>query len=91
MLARNPNKPASIITPSLTVLSWLCERARPDEIEQYEALTGAPYDPEAAAVAFWQAGKWELAVAHPDGRPAAAGGWQQISSGVWQSWMVGTM
>jgi len=86
----NPVKPRSVITPSLMVLEYLCARARPDEVDQYEAITGRDYDPEAAAVAFWSGGKWALAVAHPDGRPAAAGGYEQVSEGVWQSWMVGT-
>src|SRR5690606_11769877 len=31
------------------------------------------------------------AVAHPDGTPACAGGWEQIKPGIWQSWMVGTV
>ena len=90
-LALVPSKPASVITPSLTVLTYLCERARPDEVEQFELLTHAEYDPEAAAVAFWRAGKWALAVAHPNGEPAAAGGYEQVQPGVWQSWMVGTV
>lgn len=83
-------KPRSVITPSLTVLEYLCARARPDEVEQYAALTFGPYDPEAAAVAFWRSGKWALAVAHPSGEPAAAGGYEEVAPGVWQSWMVGT-
>lgn len=86
----SPVKPRSVITPSLSVLLYLCERARPDEIEQFEALTGTEYDPEAAAVGFWSSGKWALAVAHPNGEPAAAGGYEQVQPGVWQSWMVGT-
>lgn len=88
--AMAPTKPGSVITPSLNVLMYLCERARPDEIEQFEALTHSDYDPEAAAVGFWKAGKWALAVAHPNGEPAAAGGYEQVAPGVWQSWMVGT-
>lgn len=90
-LAPIPSKPRSVITSSLSVLTYLCERARPDEIEQFEALTHTPYDPEAAAVAFWRSGKWSLAVAHPNGEPAAAGGYEQVQPGVWQSWMVGTV
>lgn len=89
--AMAPTKPGSVITPSLTVLTYLCERARPDEVDQFEQLTHAPYDPEAAAVAFWRAGKWSLAVAHPNGEPAAAGGYEEVQPGVWQSWMVGTV
>lgn len=89
-MAPKPVKPGSVITASLNVLLYLCERARPDEIDQFEQLTYAPYDPEAAATAFWRAGKVSLAVAHPNGEPAAAGGYEQVSPGVWQSWMVGT-
>ena len=82
--------PRSVVAPKLEALLYLCQRARPDEVEQYEALTFGEYDPEAAATAFWRAGKWALAVAHPDGRPAAAGGYEEVAPGVWQSWMVGT-
>lgn len=82
--------PRSVVQPKLEALLYLCQRARPDEIDQYAALTFQPYDPEAAATAFWRAGKWSLAVAHPDGRPAAAGGYEEVAPGVWQSWMVGT-
>ena len=90
-MAPVPSKPASVITPSLTVLTYLCERARPDEIEQFVALTHSDeYDPEVAAGGFWRAGKWAMAVAHPNGEPAAAGGYEQVAPGVWQSWMVGT-
>lgn len=89
-LAPIPSKPKGVITPSLPVLSYLCERARPDEVEQYRELTFGEYDPEAAAVAFWRAGKWALAVADSRGVPAAAGGFEEVQPGVWQSWMVGT-
>jgi len=83
--------PASVIRPSLETLVYLCRNALPAEVEQYAALTFAEYDAEAAATAFWRAGKWSLGVAHPDGTPAAAGGYEQVAPGVWQSWMVGTV
>ena len=85
-----PRMPASAIPPSLLVYDYLCRNARADEVAQFEALTFAPFDPEAAAVGFWRAGKWAVAVVHPDGTPAAAGGYEQVAPGVWQSWMVGT-
>ena len=90
-LAPIPSKPAGVISPTLPVLTYLCERARADEVEQYRELTfSSEYDPEASAVAFWRAGKWALAVADERGVPAAAGGFEEVQPGVWQSWMVGT-
>lgn len=85
-----PRFPSSAIPPSLMIYDYLCRNALPGEIEQWEALTFSKYDPEAAAVTFWKAGKWALAVLHPDNTPAAAGGYEEVAPGVWQSWMVGT-
>lgn len=89
-LAAIPSKPRGVISPTLDVLSYLCARARPDEVEQYRELTFREYDPDEAAVGFWRGGKWALALALPTGEPAAAGGFEEVQPGVWQSWMVGT-
>ncbi len=86
----SPSAPRSVVRADLSVLDYLCARARPDEIDQFEALTGTKYNPEAAAVGFWSSGPWSIAVAHPSGEPAAAGGYEEVSPGLWQSWMVGT-
>lgn len=86
----SPTMPASAIQSSLPILMYLCANSRQDEREQFAALTFTEYDPEVAAVGFWSAGKWALACLHPDGTPAAAGGYEQVQPGVWQSWMVGT-
>lgn len=87
--ASHVNPPDGLITCTLGVIHYLCQNARADEINQMQALTGSLYDPDDAAVGFYMAGPWRLAVS--DGcKPIAAGGWQELFPGVFQSWMVGT-
>lgn len=87
-----PSSPgSSVIQCSLKHLLYLCERMREDERAQYLALSGAAtYSPEAAAVGFWETPGLKFAVLGVDGLPAAAGGAEEISPGVWQTWMVGS-
>lgn len=86
-------RPPSNVVPCRNVhLMYLCERMRPDEIEQYRALVdGREYDPETAARNFMLAGGHKFTVLGPDGFPAVAGGYEEVFPGVWQSWMAGTM
>jgi len=80
-----------MITCSLTVLVYLCERMREDEVMQYLALTGrSEYDPHRAAAEFYGAGEIKWAVCDKDFRPICAGGYEPLTPGVYQSWMVGT-
>ena len=81
--------PNGVITCSLPVIQYLCANARADEIVQYEALTGRDYDADEAAVGFYMAGPWRIAATDGE-KPIAAGGYQEITPGVFQSWMVGT-
>lgn len=83
-------KPDTVITANLKVIHYLCERARPDEVDQYEKLIGEPYDPDVAAAMFLDAGPWRTAVLGKNGYPACAGGYRMVVPGVYQSWMVGT-
>lgn len=69
---------------------YLCDRMRRDEVVQYEALTGFPYDPEVAAQGFINLPGIKFTVVGPDGYPAASGGYHEIIPAVWQSWMVGS-
>lgn len=75
--------------PSILDLLRLCLNARPDEIEQYEALIGETWNAEAVAVDFFnrQGVKFVLL---DDNRPIGAGGYDLVIPGVWHSWMIGT-
>jgi hypothetical protein len=84
--------PSNVIECRDPHLYYLCERMRPDEIEQYLALTGAAaFVPEVAARGFAAIGGLRFTVLGPDGFPAAAGGYSEVEPGVWQSWMVGSI
>lgn len=80
----------TLLRPTLPDLRFLCERARPDEIEQYEALTGLGWDAAlVAADLFSRAGPQFLLLA--GNTPIVAGGFQYMAPGAWDAWMVGTM
>ena len=78
-----------LVQPALIDLLSLCNDARQDEIEQYEALIG-PWDPEVAAIAFFQRPGIKFGLVNDEGAVVCAGGWEEQIPGVWQSWMVGT-
>lgn len=86
-----PTRPASNVIPcTLKHLIYLCERMREDERAQYLALTGArEFAPEVAAVGFFNTPGLKFTVLGKDNYPAAAGGAEEVSKGVWQIWMVG--
>lgn len=75
--------------PMLPDVRFLCERARHDEIVQWEALTGQPWDPALVAVDLMsRVGPKFMLV---DGTaPIVAAGLEYVLPGVWQGWMVGT-
>jgi hypothetical protein len=79
-----------LYTPTLGDLMLLCSKARPDEIEQYEALVGEEWDTEKVAVDHWQRPGVKFVLV-ADGKPIVAGGFDPVIPGVLQSWMVGTM
>ena len=87
-----PTRPASNVIPcTLLHLLYLCERMREDERAQYLALTGGvEFNPETAAVGFFNPPGLKFTVLGPDKMPAAAGGAEPIGPGVWQTWMVGS-
>lgn len=77
--------------PKLGHLLYLCHNARDDEIEQYEALLGRPWDAEAvAADHFSRQGASLVLLSKRTGLPVVAGGWCPLHEGVWAGWMVGT-
>jgi len=77
-------------TPRMVDLLSLCDSARPDEQQQFTALTGQDWEPEAVANIFYNKPGVKF-VAKDRGVPFVAGGWEPVIDGVYQSWMVGTM
>src|SRR5262249_33098205 len=85
-------RPPSCVVPFRNVHAlYLCERAREDEIEQYLAITGAKeWNSEVAAAGFIGMPGMRFTLLGADNMPACAGGYHEVSPGVWQSWMVGS-
>jgi len=76
--------------PTMMDLLILCHGARPDEIEQYQALTGNAWTTDGVANENYNRPGVKFVLLDDD-RPIVAGGWDMVIEGVWQSWMVGTM
>lgn len=80
-----------LVKPSLRQLMHLCEHARADEVEQYEALVSREWNPETAASDYYASRGVSLClVDKATGVPLAAAGWVPLHDGVWHGWMVGT-
>jgi len=79
-----------VLEPTLRDLLIICHQARPDEISQYEALFGKEWDFEEVAADRFSRGGIKFVMLDED-KPIVAGGYDLILSGVWQSWMIGTM
>lgn len=73
----------------LTDLLQVCFELQEDEQRQWEAMTGATYDPQQCALqAANNPGlKWTI---YADTTPVAAGGFIPLRPGVWQDWMLTT-
>jgi hypothetical protein len=80
-----------VAKPTLHDLRFLCERARPDEIEQWVALTGTPWEPEIVAADLAARVGPQFVLLDKRGTPVVAGGFEYLIPGVWQAWMVGTV
>jgi len=77
---------------TLRDLIVLCAEMRPDEIDQFKALTGADeFDFEAAAAGMFNTPGIKFLLTNGDGKMLVAGGFEQVRPRVWHSWMTGTM
>lgn len=76
--------------PTMLDLLKLCSDARPDEIEQYQELTGNEWLMDEVANEHYNRQGTKFVLLDGD-YPIVAGGWDLLIDGVWQSWMVGTM
>lgn len=80
-----------LVTPTLLDLMQLCARARPDEIEQYEALVGRPWVLDDVVAGHHSRVGIKFALIDDHDTPVCAAGWDPVVPGVWNGWMVGTM
>lgn len=76
-------------------LVYLASEMREDERAQFLAVTGLEkFSVDAAAHWLVDVGRasqgFAVTVLRADNTPAAAGGFQPVSPGVWQAWMVGS-
>lgn len=84
--------PSNLVACRNAHLQYLCERMRPDEVEQYLALTQhKDFDPDLAARVMMNTPGMKFTLVGDDGLPACAGGYEEILPGIWQSWMVGSV
>jgi hypothetical protein len=79
-----------LVEPKLWQIEYLCESARNDEIEQYEALTGVEWDADRMAVDLFGRDGVRAVLLASSGEPIVAGGWQPVRPGCYESWMIGT-
>ncbi len=90
-----PRLPRNVVPCRPLHLVVLADCLREEEQQQFRAvLGGTTYNPDTAAhalVNMWSASApYALTVLRADGTPAAAGGFEYVGQGIWQSWMVGT-
>lgn len=81
-----------IAVPLVEDFALLAQAMRPDEEQQYLALTGFPaYDAQQSArtMIATEGPKWCLI--GRDNRPIAAGGFEPARPGVWTAWGVGSL
>lgn len=77
--------------PLIEDFAYLAKRMRRDEIEQFLAYSGlTEYVPDIAARAFALTPGRSFVLVGPDDLPVLAGGFQPLTGGVYDGWMVGT-
>ena len=87
--------PSNVVPCRPAHLVYLAEEMRQDEREQFLAITGLErYCPDAMANylinAATRSAGFAFTVLRANNLPAAAGGLEPVSTGVWQTWMAGT-
>lgn len=86
-----PRKKWRLETLTLRDLIVLCAQMRPDEIDQYMALTGAAaFNFEIAAYGLFGTPGKRFLLVNSDDQILAAGGFQEVRPRVWRSWLIGT-
>ncbi len=91
-MAQVTKPPRGVVECRNAHIVLLCDQMRPDEIQQYLALTGATeYVAEVAARGFINTNGVRFTLVDDENMPCVAGGFEEIIPGVWQSWMVGNL
>lgn len=73
-------------------VAYVARQMRGDEVAQFLALTGAEtYDPNICAMALLAIRGPRFTLVGSDDLPFCVGGFEEISPGVFQPWMAGTM
>jgi hypothetical protein len=81
-----------LAVPILEDFGHLARHMRPDEIEQFMAMSGlAEYVPDVAARALSMQGGPTWAVIDDANRAVLVGGFQPVRPGVFEAWLAGTM
>jgi hypothetical protein len=76
--------------PIVEDFAYLARRMRQDERDQFAAMVGSAYNPNAAAIAFISTPGMQFVLLGDDGLPVAAGGMEPSRPGVLDGWMIGT-
>ena len=76
--------------PTLLDLLGVCINLPMDEREQYEALNGVPYDPDALAYEAWGWSGPRWAGYDSNGLPVVVGGLIRMRPGVFRTWFFAT-
>lgn len=88
----NIRPPSGIVPCKNMHVQYLCDRMRPDEIENYLALTGAAsYDADVCARGLMNVPGPKMTLLGEDGLPIVCGGFEEIRPGVCSMWMIGTL
>ncbi len=78
----------TLAQPSLTDFMYICDNLPEDELRQFEAMSGEPFDSDEAAISCHMAPGPKWVAINREGRPLAVGGCSQLRKGVWQTWML---
>jgi len=79
--------PSNVVKTRPEDILWLCHRMRADELVQLDALTDMSSDD--LPVYFLGKTGPKFTVLDANGYPVVAGGFESVSAGVLQSWMLG--
>ena len=77
--------------PLLEDFAALARDMRPDEVEQFVAMSGVGYDAQVAARGFINAAGPKFVLIDPKGMPVLAGGFLPVAPMVSEAWMLGSL
>ena len=78
----------TLAEPTLTDFMYICDNLPEDELRQFEAMSGQPFDPDEAAIGCHMSSGPKWVAISTEGKPLAIGGCSQLRKGVWQTWML---